>query len=303
MAIEKEIWQAVSKEQFSKDNVFLTTATNADEYVLGGKIVHIPNAGARPSVVKNRTIFPAAAVQRTDNDVSYPLDEFSSDPTHIRDAEKVELSYDKIASVLREHIATIREKSADQMAYNWAATSALNILRTTGAAIPAYLPNGTGNRKKFTKEDLKRAFTLMNTSNVPKAERYALLSSYMLDQLMDDPTLQSRDSSMELDMKNGVIMRLYGFNILERSTVLAYTQAVLPVPIDPFAALTATSNDAILCYERSSVESAIGDVSMFENLNDPQYYGDIYSIAIRVGGRKRAFDGTGVVAIVQDVAP
>ena len=303
MAIEKEIWQTVYKEEFSKDNIFLTTATNANEYVLGGKIVHIPNAGARPNVVKNRAVFPATATQRIDKDANYVLDEFSSDPTHIRDAEKLELSYDKIASVLREHIATVREKSADQMAYNWAPTAAPYILRTTGAAIPAYLPNGTGNRKKFTKEDLKRAFTLMNTSSVPKAERYALLSSYMLDQLMDDTTLQNRDSSMELDMKNGVIMRLYGFNILERSSVLAYTQAGLPVPIDPFSTLTATSNDAILCYERSSVESAIGDVSMFENLNDPQYYGDIYSTAIRVGGRKRAFDGSGVIAIVQDVAP
>lgn len=302
MAIEKEIWQAVIKEEFSKDNIFLTTATNADEYVLGGKIVHIPNAGARPNVVKNRAVFPATATQRTDNDVSYALDEFSSDPTHIKNAEKVEVSYDKIASVLREHIVTVKEKSADQMIYNWRAEAAPAILRTTGAAIPAYLPNGTGNRKKFTKEDLKRAFTLMNTQNVPKERRYALLSSYMLDQLMDDTALLQRDGAKELDLEKGVIIRLYGFNIIERSSVLAYTNAGLPVALTPETPTAATSNDAIICYQMSAVESAIGDINMFENINDPQYYGDIYSTALRIGGRKRAFAGTGVIAIVQDAA-
>ena len=75
-------------------------AMNADSFVLAGKVVHIPNAGNKPGVQKNRSSLPATITQRTDIDITFPLDEFTSDPVKITNAEKYELSYDKRESVI-----------------------------------------------------------------------------------------------------------------------------------------------------------------------------------------------------------
>ena len=79
MAIQKEIWTKYIQENLFKDNEFLNYAFNADQYVLEGKVVHIPNAGSTANVVKNRTTLPATVIQRADVDITYSIDEFTTD--------------------------------------------------------------------------------------------------------------------------------------------------------------------------------------------------------------------------------
>ncbi len=299
MAIQKEIWAKYIMDNLFKDQEFLQYAFNADEYVLQGAVVHIPQAGAKPTVVKNRSTFPATVVRRTDTDITYPLDEYTSDPTHIPHADTVELSYDKMDSVIGEHVATLREQIGDDILIKWAPTTAGQYVATSGADVSAHLPSATGTRKKLLKEDLKAARTLMNKQNILKSDRYALLDSDMMDQLLDDEDLKKRDSSLELDMKGGVITRLYGFNLMERSSVLVYNSAGTPAPKAFGAAGAATDNAAVLCWQKNAVERALGEVDFFERLKDPEYYGDIYSALVRMGGRKRRTAGEGVVSILQ----
>lgn len=302
MAIQKEIWVKYIIGNLFKNNEFLMHAFNADEYVLQGAVVHIPQAGATPSVVKNRSSYPATVVRRTDTDITYALDEYTSDPTHIEHADTVELSYDKIDSVLGEHVSTLRETIADDILIKWAPTTAAQYIPTTGAATLAHLPAATGNRKKLLKEDLKAARTLMNKHNIPREDRYALLDSDMMDQLLDDDDLKKRDSSMELDMKGGVVARLYGFDLLERSTSLIYNNAGTPAPKALGAAGATTDRAGVLCWQKNQVERALGTVDFFDRLRDPEYFGDIYSALVRMGGRKRRADNFGVVSIIQDNA-
>lgn len=302
MGISKEIWVDYIIGNLFKDNGFMDKAYNADQFVLAGSVVHIPQAGAKPTIVKNRSSFPATAVLRTDTDITYTLDEFTTDPTHIKDAEKVELSYDKISAVLSEHVDSLRETVSDNLLYNWRATASGQIVRTTGGAISAHLTSATGNRKKFIKEDLMKARKVLNIQNISKEDRYALLSSEMYDQLMGDADLIKRDYASELDMKNGVIIRLFGFNLMERSGVLVYDNTGTPVPKAVGAAGAATDNDAIMCWQKNAVERAMGTVDFFEDIKNPLYYGDIYSALLRMGGRKRRTNGEGVVAIVQDAS-
>ncbi len=73
MAIQKEIWQDHIEGNLFKNNEFLLASTDVGQYVLQGKVVHIPQAGALPTVVKNRTVIPATVVQRTDTDITYTL--------------------------------------------------------------------------------------------------------------------------------------------------------------------------------------------------------------------------------------
>lgn len=101
MAIQKEIWMAAIVEGLFASNSFLSKAFNADQYVNQGKIVHIPQAGAPSGVKKNREALPASIKVRTDSDITFPLEEFTTDPVRIEHADTVELSYDKRESILR----------------------------------------------------------------------------------------------------------------------------------------------------------------------------------------------------------
>lgn len=277
-------------------------SVNADEYVLAGKIVHIPQAGAASGVVKNRTSLPANVVKRTDTDVVYALDEYTSNPVLIPNIDTLQLSYNKRDSVLSQDKQTLSETVAEEMLRSWAPTTATQIIRTSGAASAATADGATGNRKLFVKEDLMTARTRMNKANVPKAGRVSLIPSDLYDQLQRDKDLLLRDYAGEVDVKNGIITRLFGFNLMERSGVLKYTNAATPVVKDPGAATAATDNDAVLCWQQGFVERALGTVDMFERLNDPQFYGDVYSFLVMYGGRIRRADGKGVYAIVQDAA-
>lgn len=307
MAIQKEIWQSFIAKNLFKMNEFLNYFQNRDQYVLAGKVVHIPQAGANPGVTKNPTIFPLTATQRTDSDITYALNQYVTDPVHIQDAEKVELSYDKMSDVMYHHTSVLRETLAEDAIYDavrvYADASAnVTITRTTGGAVAAHLPSATGNRKLFLKEDLQRARLLMNKQNIPQDDRYALISSDLLDQLMNDADLKKRDNALELDMKGGIISRLYGFNLLERSTTVIHTNAATPVAKAPGAAAAGTDNDTVVCWQRMSVERALGDVKMFEDINNPLYTGDIYNALVRFASRPSRKDSKGIIAIVQDAS-
>ena len=312
MAIEKQIWVNFIIANLFQNNRHLESCFRADENVVGGKIVHIPQAGAKPSVTKNRSSLPATAVKRTDTDIVYVLNEFTTDPTHIPNAEQVELSYDKLESVLGEHIEAIREVIGDEIIVQWLeassnANAASNIaaataIRTTGGSVGAHLPSATGNRKLMTKEDLKAARTLMNKQNIPQTDRFAIISSDLMDQLADDSDLKKRDNALELNLRTGELPTLYGFSLIERSTSAVFTNASTPVVKAVGAAAANTDNDSVVCYQRNALECALGEVDVFENIGDPQYYGDIYSGLVRMGGRKRRAGAQGVVAIAQDSA-
>lgn len=307
MAIYREQWVKYILGNLFKDNPHLEKCFSEDDFVLGGRIVHIPQAGSKPDVEKNRTVFPAVAVKRTDVDIVYPLDSYTTDPTHIQNAEEVELSYSKMDSVIGEHIATLREYIGDDILYKWVSTyadqtAAATIYRTTGGAVGAHLDAATGNRKLFLKEDLKKARLKMNKDNISKSERYALIPSDMLDQLTNDADLKVRDNALELDMRSGSIGRLYGFEILERSSTAVYNNAATPVLKALGAAGAATDNDSVVCWQKNAVARALGEIDFFEDLQNPLYYGDVYSAEVRMGGRSRRKDGKGLVIIVQDAS-
>lgn len=312
MAVEKEIWVNYIQKNLFKSNPHLEVCTREDEHVIGGKVVHIPQAGAKPAVVKNRASYPATAVRRGDSDIVYVLDEWTSDPTHIPNAETVELSYDKMESVLEEHLKSLQEVVGDEIIYQWlagfaashgaSAISAAQVIRTTGGAVASHLPSTAGNRKLFVKEDLKKARTIMNKLNIPKGDRYVLMSSDLLDQLQEDEDLKKRDTALELDLVNGVVARLYGFTILERSSTATYTNAATSAVKTVGASSSGTDNDSAVCFHKSAVSCALGEVNFFEKINDPLYYGDVYSALVRMGGRKRRQNAEGIVAIVQDAS-
>lgn len=305
MAIQKEVWDTELVENLYKANPFLNYAYDADRYVYAGKVVHISKAATPPTVEKNRSTIPATATRRTESEMTFPLDVYTTTPERFEDADLHELAFDKRQEAINDHSGAMFELIGDWILRDWFSktdaygTTTGYILRTTGGDVLAHLPSATGNRKIFLKDDLKKAKTYMDTQKIPKADRYAMFDPEMIAQLLDDDDLKKRDglNGGEANLKEGVIGKLYGFNIIERATVLTFDNTATPVVKDPGAAAAATDNAAVLCWQKGAVVKAVGDAKMFEDNENPLYYGDILSALCRAGGRIRR--NTGVVAIVQ----
>ena len=300
MAIQREIWLRTIVEGLFADNTFAAKAMNDDAYVNQGKTVHIPNAGAPSAVTKNRSTVPATVNKRADVDVTYDLDEYTTDPVLIPHADTVELSYNKRNSVISQDRAALIDKAHEGLLVSWAPASA-NFIRTTGGAVAAHTTGATGNRKAFTAADLLSAMTKMNADNVPLTGRYALLDAQMYSELLASITETDKIGFFAAaDVKRGVVGSLYGFEVMVRSRVLVYATA--GTVKEWTAAGAATDNAAALAWQENSLSRALGEVKMFDSTNNPTYYGDIYSFLVRCGGAVRRNDKKGVYAIVQDTA-
>ncbi len=299
-ALTKEIWVQFIMGAIFKANAFLTFSFNADEHVLAGKVVHIPQAGAPSPVTKNRSSLPASVSKRSDTEVTYPLDEFTTDPRVVVNAETVELSYDKMESVTKDDMSGLRQTIAENIIIAWCPSSASQIIRTTGADTAAHMPSATGTRKGFITGDLKRAMKVFNKQDIPQEGRYAMVDADMYDQIIDSLTeKQEKDFSRAYDEKNGILGKLHTFNIIMRSTVAAYDNATTPA-VKAYGASGATTDNAVcLCWHEDAVERAIGEIKAFDETDSPIYYGDIVSFLARAGGRIRRADEKGVLAIVQ----
>ena len=297
MAIQKEIWAREIVNGLFADNSFASKATNDDMYVNQGKKVHIPNAGAPSKVEVNRSTIPATAKKRTDPDVEYTLDEFTTDPIYIPHADTVELSYDKRNSVIYQDRAQLIEAACQNLLYKWDPTNANSIL-TSGAASAAYTDKATGNRKALTKGDVLRLMTRFDQQNIPQTDRYLLLDAVMYSQLLASMTETDNIGFFQAaDVAKGIVGNLYGFNVMKRSQVLRYATGGTLSKWDAVGA--ATDNAAGLAWHMGSVSRALGEVKVFDSLDNPTYYGDIYSFLVRCGGAIRRNDKKGVCAIIQ----
>jgi hypothetical protein len=298
--VQREIWIDAVVSKLFADNAILGRVSRDDAYVLGGKVVHLPQAGANLGGEVNRTVFPAGVVQRTDTDVTYPLNVYTTNPALLQNAEQAELSYDKMVDLMTDQIEWLDGALTADLLYAWTGVGAAQQLRTSGSDSALNLaPSATGTRKTLTAADFKRAMVVLNKANVSKVDRIALLDSDMLGELLDDPLLTSRDVTKEADYKEGRVARLYGFDIMERSELPVYTNAAPPVKKAVGAAGAAADNKSSLFFQKNALAMAMGDKDFFENKQDPTYYGDIYSMLLRAGGRQRRSDGKGVVSIIQ----
>jgi hypothetical protein len=123
----------------------------------------------------------------------------------------------------------------------------------------------------------------------------------MYQQLLDGMTqTQAIGFFQAADVKRGVMGMLYGFEVMVRSTV--YRFAADGTLKAYGAAGAATDLAGGLAWQRDSLSRALGEVKMFDQMDNPLYYGDVYSFLVRVGGTIRRYDKKGVYAIVTATA-
>lgn len=310
MGLQIELWKKSIEEKLKQDNSFLNHIADVQEgNIIAGKIVHIPQAGEPSQVVKNRTTLPAEVKKRTDGEVLYSIDEYTTDPVYISNAETVELSYDKRRSVLDQDVANLSEEVAEGMLTNMVVSPVgdhrelptANILETTGASTTVKIEGATGNRKAFTLADLQTMRAFMQSKRAwSEGNMYALLSAEAIIQLFpadSQLTATYMAATSEAERKAGIIYTVQGWKIMERSSV--YTMGG-DKSFKAFGAVaTADDCDGALFWNKNMVEKAIGTVKAFENIGDPTYYGDIYSFLVRIGGRAKRKNYEGVAVLKQ----
>lgn len=299
MALNKEIWLSTIQENLFPDNSFAVKSID-DSVFVDNKTVHIPNAGAPSGVVINRKKKPAEIGQRTDNDLTYDMDELTTNPIYIPNIDTVELSYDKRNSVLMNDRKEIQEQAHQNLLYRWMNEGV--VCETSGSARVAHTSESAkGNRKKMTKNTVLSLMTKFNMDNIPTEDRFILLDACMYADLLEDLTDKELSAFLaSANAQQGVVGRLYGFDIMQRSQVLRVTSGKKLLRWSEEA--TADELAAGLAWQKQCVSRALGEVKMFDNTNDPTYYGDIYSFLMRVGGSYRRWDKKGIATIVEAAA-
>lgn len=294
MAITKEIWINDIEGNLFKDGTFASMSVNHSPYV-DGHLVHVPNAGAAPSVTENRSTFPGTVTSRTDTDLNYEIKELSTDPFRIGNAEEVELSYDKRASILYASVAALSEAADTALLKSWVPTGFTKVL-TSGASTPAHLVSATGNRKKVTLADILEVKKEFDKANIPMQGRCAALDYSMMAELLDALTANQYNAFLNsADAQKGVVGELYGFTFYQRSEVLRTVAAGTSLATTD----AATDGAAGLFWQRDCVGRALGTTEVFEDPNSPLYYGTVLSCLVRAGGSYTRADKTGVVVLAQ----
>ncbi len=304
MALQTEVWAADIVEKVFPDDSFMMESVDESLWVKN-KTVHRPNSGAEPEVVVNATSFPMQVDVRDDEDGTYQIRSYSTKPIFLSDTDAVEVSYNKRASILKQHMDVLNKNLSNWMMYDWAPTTAATIIRTTGAdrAALGTAYGATGTRKKAVIVDIIKLMGLFDDMDLPEDGRNLLLPAQMYADLVNDnwQYLVNLQATGETVIKDGQLLGLFGFKIRKRGSknLLTYTNAGTPAPRTPSAATLTSANVAALAWHKSWVARAKGSVDVYINEADATYQGDVFSAKVRAGGDQYATDGTGVVALVE----
>ncbi len=282
------------------DNAFYKGAKKDSGVDVNASSIDIPQAGVRPTVVKNPSVFPLTIERIVGDKKSYSLDLLATLPTHIEDLEAALVSYDKRAEILMDHQLYLEENIAATIALAWspvAANAATNILRTTGGNKPATAPGSTGTRAKITLADFVKAFTAFNNWNIPQAGRRVVMTGNMFGDLLQIPEFISWDKMGSQVLPTGSLGKILGFDIYVRSILPSYSTALAPKSIGATGATT--DNEMALFFHPSFVRYAEGNVKVYIDADKPEYLGTLMNAAVRVGGVVPRADLKGVLALVE----
>ena len=277
-------------------NIGINDSGNANDVT-----INIPQAGANPNVEINRAVTPATVQDRGDTNLSYDMDEFTTDPFKISAKDKVELNYSKRMSLIGQHIDTINNQIGLQAGVNYATDTTIRQVRTTGAlSATALAPGATGTRKSLVKEDIRSLAQIFDADQVPDDGRFLTVDSDMYWQLFDDPTMTNRDHIGDPKLPKGVINELFGFKIMKRSKIVIFDNAFSKKAVG--SATAVTDNLGAIAFHKNSVSWAQTtiDIMLREQSVNPEWYATIMSALVRYGSSIRRTDEKGIASLIQE---
>jgi hypothetical protein len=290
-------------EALRLDNSFMQFAKNDDAFV-NNNSVELPHAGTDPVIAIDRAVFPGTITQRTDAATQYILEELSTDPTHLQFSEELIVNYAKRQSITNQHSEVLIDTKGTRCIYGWAlgVVGAGTYIETTGTATRASdAPGSTLTTiKELLDADVLALKLLMDKDNVPSENRKLLLPPGMANDLLKEDKFTRMDAYGMSNIPDGWVGRIYGFDVMMRTHVTAHTTSTLAIK-DPAAATAITDQAGAIAWHPSFVRRANGSIKTFLNVDVAEYYGSIFSAAVRFGALAARNDNKGVYQIIEGV--
>lgn len=264
--LQKEIWTDILLEKFYPNGSFLSTVRDMSALVENNKI-NLAEAGANPDVLVDNTSYPIATSTRTDTALELPLKTLDTTSTIVRNLEAMEVSYDKVASVLSGHKAELLKVATRLAAWNYApSANATNtpVLAATGAV-------SNGNRK-LTISDVLKMMVAFNNLDVPSDGRILVLNPQHEADLLEEDLLLYKTAMMS--------GKLFGFQLFSTSATPRFN-AETGAKVAYAAVSGATDTISSVAFHKDEVMKAMGTIEMFSTLKDPANKGDIFNFQMR----------------------
>lgn len=285
--LNKEIWIDTLMENFYPDGSWLSGVVDMTQFVENNTI-NLAEIGVDPTVLVNNTTYPVPANVRTDNPLAIPLDRFDTENTIVHNAEAVELSYDKRASVIKQHKDALRAfgyRRAAQ-AYGPQSNAAFTpVINTTGG-------NTSGGQKAITIADVAKMQRLFNEAELPEEGRRAILHPIHVESLLaEDKSLFKQF----VNLKEGQVLRFCGFDFFTFTRNPVYLHNTNAKKAWGAAVTGNDSEAASIFFVTSEVMMADGTYDMFIRENDPELRGDMIGFQKRFVALPMRSKGQGAI--------
>jgi hypothetical protein len=272
MAVFKELWTDIIREEFFPDSSFLNEPISMDAFVENNKL-HMTLAGAKPNVLVNNTSWPIGSATRTDVDKERSLNTFDSENTIIRSIDELETNYAKRESVLRQHRNVLFERAAIDASFNFlpASTAALTpVIETTGTLVSGF--------RQTKRADIIELARRLDLQNIPREGRVIVMHPDALAEIMvEDITLFNQITAAT----NGQsLATVYGFKVYIYTIPHLYVAANTKKALGSTYAATDKYVRALV-FHNQEVFRAMGTIDMFETIKDPGQRGDILGFQMR----------------------
>lgn len=182
-----------------------------------GTTLNLLNAGVRPAVLRNNTIFPIPASHINDTVTQISLEEYDTETTFVTDLEKTQWDNGKLARDTRAHAISLMDMAGRVGAFNLspaAAGAGKPKIKATGAAV--------GGRGTMCFDDVISAITEFNDAKVPEAGRILVLSpQHSMDLIREDRKFYNQIS----DAKTGVVANFLGCEVYVYGDTAVYNSS------------------------------------------------------------------------------
>ncbi len=262
MALNREVWVDQVKEGFYPDDNFLKKVSDYSQFVDNNRL-HIASAGIDPKVLINNSTYPINSAIRSDEDNVIALDKFETENTIVRRPDALELSYDKLESVIKQHRSTLRKGVSMKAIHAFAPTSDTDdtpVVMTTGET--------ASGRKRLRFADILALKERFDDAEIPLDERFLVLHpKHVSDLLLEDLKLFKDLTSI----KDGEPLKFAGFGCFAFPFMPMYrTTSNTLAKIAYGAAKLDTDQFASVAFYSQEVMKADGDIQMYALENDPR---------------------------------
>lgn len=261
-----EIWtgELVKSLRGKLDGTWLDGIPDASS-VVNNDVIHLVEVGVDPDVLVNNTTYPIATQKLDDKDISISLDKFQTKVTPITDDELYAISYDKMTRVKESHANAISDSKFAKAAHALCAqtnTATTPVLKTSGT-------KGSDGRSPMTLKDVIAMKAAMDKLKVPATGRRLVLCPDHVNDLLASE--QSFREQYNINRTDGVIGRLYGFDIYEFANNPLYTTGGAKKTLG--ATATTGEFQCSFAFYVPRVFKATGSTKMYyrEAITDPEH--------------------------------